>query len=357
MKRNVPVKHFKVKKFFLIALGFIIFNAASPALLRAGSQAESQSKPQRTITINLASSLPRNSPWGRTLDRIASEWARETNGEVTLHILHQYPGSEGDYLMKLRQDKIQAAIFTSIALNSIAPEIMALSIPFLIRDNDELDAVLNEVRPLLDSRIEEEGYVNMAWAKAGWVKIFSQSPVFTPDDLRRLKLGTNPDEQELLDAFRTMGFNMVPVGLTDVVQRLNSGMVEAVYQSPIAVSAYQLYRVAKNMSTINLAPFMGGILMSRKSWASIPEKYRPALKESCQRARIEIEGSFQKSEEEAVIAMQQDGLTVNVASQALQDEWYRDMGQYLPDLVNRNVFNKNMYDRIQVILQKYRQGR
>jgi TRAP-type C4-dicarboxylate transport system substrate-binding protein len=341
--------YLNVKYFFLITLGFIIFNAASPALLQA--------QRQRTITIDLASALPRNSPWGRTLDRIAAEWIKITNGEVTLHILHQYPGSEGQYLTKLRQDKIQAAIFTSIALNAIAPEIMALSIPFLIKNNDELDAVLNEVRPFLDSRIEEEGYVNLAWAKAGWVKIFSRSPVFTPGDLRRLKLSTNPDEQELMDAFSAMGFNMVPAGLTDVPQKLNSGLVDAVYQSPIAVSAYQLYWVAKNMSTINLAPFMGGILMSKKSWASIPEKYRAALKESCQRARIDIENSFQKGEEEAVISMQQNGVSINVPSPTQEAEWYQDMGQYLPDLINRGIFNKNMHDKIQVILQKYRQGR
>ncbi|MDR2068870.1 MAG: TRAP transporter substrate-binding protein DctP, partial [Spirochaetaceae bacterium] len=232
---------------------------------------------QRKITINLASSLPRNSPWGRTLDRISAEWSRITNGEVNLHILHQYPGSEGDYLMKLRQDKIQAAIFTSIALNSVAPEVMALSIPFLIRNNEELDAVLQEVRPILNSRIEEEGYINMVLVKAGWVKIFSRSPVYTPQDLKRLKLGTNPDEQELMDAFRTMGFQMVRANLNDVAQRLNSGMIDAIYQSPISVSAFQLYRVAKHMSTVNLAPFMGGVLMSQRAWGRIPPQYQASL--------------------------------------------------------------------------------
>ncbi|GHT63641.1 hypothetical protein FACS1894110_01840 [Spirochaetia bacterium] len=341
MKKIIPLN--------LAILGLIVFNIASPALLQA--------QRQRTITINLASALPRNSPWGRTLDRIAADWIKATNGEVTLHILHQYPGSEGDYLMKLRQDKIQAAIFTSLGLNSIAPEILALSTPFLIQNNDELDVVLNEVRPFLNSRIEQEGYVNMVWVKAGWIKIFSRSPVYTPDDLRRLKLGTSPDEQELLDAFRTMGFNLVPATYTDIPQKLNSGMVDAMYQSPLAISAYQLYRVAKNMSSINIAPFMGGILMSRKAWASIPEKHRAPLLEICRKAGTEIENSFQKSEDDAVIAMQQDGLIVNVPSPAQEQEWYRDLQRYFPDLINRNVFNKDMHDRVQAILQKYRQGR
>jgi TRAP-type C4-dicarboxylate transport system substrate-binding protein len=309
---------------------------------------------RRKITINLASSLPRNSPWGRTLDRISAEWSRTTNGEVDLHVLHQYPGSEGDYLMKLRQDKIQAAIFTSIALNSVAPEVMALSIPFLIRDNGELDAVLQEVRPILNSRIEEEGYINMVLVKAGWVKIFSRSPVFTPRDLKRLKIGTNPDEQELTDAFRTMGFQMVRVALTDVAQRLNSGMIDALYQSPISVSAFQLYRVAKHMSTINLAPFMGGVLMSKHAWARIPPQYQAPLLEIVRKAGADIENSFQRGEEEAIANMRQNGAIINQASPQQEREWYEEITRHIPDLVNRGVFHRGMYDRIQAILQDYR---
>ncbi|MFP3089807.1 TRAP transporter substrate-binding protein DctP [Treponema sp. TIM-1] len=309
---------------------------------------------QRKITINLASSLPRNSPWGRTLDRISAEWSRTTNGEVNLHILHQYPGSEGDYLMKLRQDKIQAAIFTSIALNSVAPEVMALSIPFLIRNNEELDAVLQEVRPILNSRIEEEGYINMVLVKAGWVKIFSRSPVYTPQDLKRLKVGTNPDEQEIMDAFRTMGFQMVRANLTDVAQRLNSGMIDAIYQSPISVSAFQLYRVAKHMSTVNLAPFMGGVLMSKHAWARIPAQYQAPLLEIVRRAGAEIENSFQRGEEEAIANMRQNGVSINQATPQQEQEWYREISRHIPDLVNRNVFHRGMYERIQAILQDYR---
>jgi TRAP-type C4-dicarboxylate transport system substrate-binding protein len=312
---------------------------------------------QRPVTITLASSLPRNSPWGKSLDRIAAEWIRITNGEVTLRILHQYPGSEGEYMMKLRQDKIQGAVFTSLALNSIAPEVMALSIPLLIRDNDELDAVLKEVRPILDAKIEQKGFVNLVWAKAGWVKVFSRSPVKTPNDLRKLRLGSSPDETELLDAFKAMGFQMVGVSIPDTVQFLNSGKIDAVYQSPIAVNSFQLYRVANNMCTVNIAPFMGGVLMSKTGWDRVPERYRAQIVELMQRTGREFESSFQRSEEEAIRDMRQSGITVNEASAGDTEEWYRDMDQRLPDLVNRNIFNKEMYDRINVILRNYRQGR
>jgi TRAP-type C4-dicarboxylate transport system substrate-binding protein len=233
---------------------------------------------------------------------------------------------------------------------------MALSIPFLIQNDDELDAVLRETRPLLDARIEQEGYVTMALVKGGWLKLFSRSPIFTPDDLRRLKLGASPDAPEMMDAFRSMGFNMVTTAMTDTVQKLNSGMVDAIYQSPIYISALQMYQIIGHMSSVNLAPFMGSVLMSRKAWASIPARYQSQLLETIRQAGIQIEQSFQKNEEDAIANMRRNGLTVNTASPAQEQEWRRYIQSFLPDLIERNIFNKTMYERIQSILQNYRQG-
>jgi TRAP-type C4-dicarboxylate transport system substrate-binding protein len=309
------------------------------------------------VEIKLASSLPRNSDWGRTLDRIAADWSRATNGEVVLNVFHQRAGSEEDYLKWLRQDRLQAAILTSSALYSIAPEVMALSIPFLIRNNDEFDAVLRETRPILDARIEEKGYKNLVWVKGGWVKIFSRSPVFTPDDLRKLKVATNPNDKKLTDAFKAMGFQMVGATMTEIPQFLASRRIDALYQSPIAVEATQLYKVAGNMCGINLAPFMGGILMSRRGWEQIPERYRDRLLEITRRAGTEIEGSFARREQESINVMRANGVSINETSPRDEAIWYQDMAERLPGMIERNIFHKEMYQRIVVILENYRRNR
>jgi TRAP-type C4-dicarboxylate transport system substrate-binding protein len=312
--------------------------------------------PAGAVEIKLASSLPRNSDWGIILDQIAAQWHQVTNGEVVLNVAHQRPGSEDQYLQWLRQNRFQAAVFTSSALYSIAPEIMALSIPFLIRNNDEFEAVLEEVRPLLDSKIEEKGFKNLAWAKAGWVKIFSRSPVFTPDDLRKLKLATNPGDKKLSDAFKALGFQLVGTSMSDVPAFLLSGRIDAIYQSPIAVQASSIYKEARNMSSINLAPFMGGVLMNRQGWESIPERYRGQLQDIVRRAGKAFEDSFQRREAEAIEIMRKDGVIYNEASPQMEQLWLNDMNSRIPSLVDRNVFNKDMYLRIQDILQRYRRS-
>jgi TRAP-type C4-dicarboxylate transport system substrate-binding protein len=312
---------------------------------------------QRKISIKLASMVPENTPWGAAINRMAVEWSRATNGEVELIVYHNgVAGPEAEVLRKLNLNQIQAAVFTSIGLNSVTPEVMTVSYPLLIRNDEELEAVLRVLRPELDARIEKSGFTTLAWARAGWVKIFSKTPVFTPADLRRQKLGTNPEELEMLQAFKTMGFQMVPVNMNDVLVSLNSGMLDAVYQSPISIAGYQIFGIAKHMSTVNLAPFMGGIIMNRTAWRRIPDRYKDSLMRICKRIEGEIDGSIAKLETEAINTMTKYGLEINTPNPAQMEEWYQDMARHESELVGP-IFNREIYQKIKDILTEYRKGR
>jgi TRAP-type C4-dicarboxylate transport system substrate-binding protein len=312
---------------------------------------------QRKITIKLASMVPENTPWGEAINRMSTEWAQATNGEVELIVYHNgVAGSEADVLRKLRMNQIQAAIFTSIGLNAVAPEVMSVSYPLLIHNNEELDVVLEKLRPELDARIEKTGFVTLAFARAGWVRIFSRAPFYSPAELRHQKIASSPDELEMLQVFKAMGFQMVPVNLNEVLVGLNSGMIDAVYQSPIFVAGLQVFAVAKNMSSLNLAPFMGGILMNQTAWRRIPDQYRGKIMEICKRIEREIENSIAKLEDEAVNTMVKYGLTVNTISPAQEQVWYREIDRHESSLVGP-VFNREIYLKIKDILAEYRQGR
>jgi TRAP-type C4-dicarboxylate transport system substrate-binding protein len=309
---------------------------------------------QRKISIKLASLVPENTPWGAAINRMAVEWSQVTNGEVELIVYHGgVAGSEGDVLRKLNLNQIQAAIFTSIGLHSVMPEVMSLSYPFLIHNDEELDVVLKRLRPELDEKIEQNGFVTLAWARAGWVKLFSRSPVYTPSDLRKQKVGTNPEELQMLQAFKAMGFQMVPVGMNDTLVSLNGGMIDAVYQSPIAVAGAQIFGIAKNMSTLNLAPFMGGIIMNRTAWRRIPDRHKDKLQQICKRIESEIDGSIAKLEADAVSTMAKYGLIINQASPQQEQEWYNDIARHENELVGP-IFNKDLHQKISVILAEYR---
>jgi len=314
---------------------------------------------QRKITIRLASLVPENTPWGAAINRMAADWSKTTNGEVQVIVFHNATaGDEPEVLRKLKMNDIQAAVFTSIGISSLMPEVMAVSYPFLIRNDAELNEVMGKIRPELDTKIQQNGFVTLAWAQAGWIKIFSKTPVYVPSDLRKLKLGTG-SEEEMLQAFRIMGYQMVPTTLPNIITDLNSGKIDALYQSPIYAASGQVFGIAKNMASVNVAPFMGGILMNNTAWRRIPEKYRPELLAICKRMEKDIETSIINLEKDTISTMVRYGLQINELTAQQMQEWFDDTAKYENRMVGTNppVFNRDYYYKISAILSEYRKGR
>ncbi|MDR2535312.1 MAG: TRAP transporter substrate-binding protein DctP [Treponema sp.] len=312
---------------------------------------------QRKVTIKLASMAPENTVWGAALNRISREWAAVSNGEVELRVYHNgVAGTETDVLQKLKINQIQAAVLTSFGINLISPEVMTLSTPFFIRDDNELKTVLNAIKPELEAKINAKGFQTLTWVKSGWVKLFSKSPVFVPSDLKRLKVGTTPDAPELTQAFKTMGYQMIPINGSDTLIALNSNRIEALYQSPVMVGGLQLFGVAKHMTSLNVAPFMAGIFLNERAWRMIPEQYRAEIARRSNRIAEEIDASITQLEAEAVQTMKRHGLVVNQVSPEQSQIWYSDMERAIDSLLG-TVFDRDTYKKVQLILTDYRSKR
>jgi len=310
-----------------------------------------------SLEVKLASPLPRESPWGRTLDQIASEWSRVTNGQVRLSIRHGgIEGNESKMLLSLRSDTIQAAIFTPFGLSSIDKSIMTLSAPFLIRNERELDAVMRELQGDLDTRFNRGEYFMLAWSKSGFVNIFSRDPVFTPADLQRMRIASNAEAAEMNTAFKTMGFQIIESDWTDVGNKLNAGLVVAAYQNPAAVAAYQLHTMLKNMMSTNVAPVLGGIVINQLTWKKIGDlnpRYQQELLRVTRNIATQFDASIQKTVSDAVQAMTRAGLKVNSPTPAQEQQWYNEIDKVTPSLLG-TTYDRDLYNRINAIVTRVR---
>jgi TRAP-type C4-dicarboxylate transport system substrate-binding protein len=333
-----------LKKILLLGMCISVFALVFPA------QGTAQ---QRKTVIKLVSLVPENTPWGDLLNRMAVEWARISEGTVELRIYHNVKSSESDVLRQLNMNQIQAAMLSTFGLKLISEPVMTLSCPFLIRNNDELDLVLEKLKPELEKQFNGKGYHTLAWSKVGWVRFFSKNPVFVPADLKRQRLGTSETEPELMDAFKAMGYQMVPVAMNQILVYLSGGQIDAVYQSPVNAGGLQIFGLAKNMASIQVAPFMGAIMMNQQAWRSIPAKYRDALIALTQKMEAELDLSIQALEASVIQTMADYGLVINQVSPAQQELWYADVERVMPSLVG-TIFDRKMYGQIESLLRDYR---
>jgi len=337
------------KTFFLFVIAALL---TTPALF-----AQRGGRVGDTIEVKLASPLPKESPWGNTLDKIAAEWSRITNGQVRLNVRHGgIEGNERKMQLSLASDTIQGAIFTSFGLSAIYPGIMTLSIPFLIRTESELNTVLQELQTDLERRFNSGNYFILAWSKSGFVNIFSKDPVYTPDDLRKIKIASNAEATEMNTVFKTMGFQIIESDWSDVGNKLNAGTVAAVYQNPAAIAAVQLQSILKNMLSINIAPIMGGIVLNQVTWKKIGDlnpRYQKELLDATRKIANEFDNSLPRTVNNAVDTMKRSGLKVNQTTAAQEQMWITEVERATNSLLG-STFDRDLYQRITTILARIR---
>ena len=337
------------KSFILFTLAFFFLSIGLIYAQRVSARSE-------VINVRIASSLPRNSDWGRALERLASDWGRAKNNQVRAVVSHDgREGNESKMLSSLSSDAIQVAVLTSAGIAEICPEVMCLSLPFFIRNNTELDLVLKEVQPVLEGHVRNE-FVVIAWSKGGWVYLFSKERVLTPNDLRQQLLGTSPGLNEMNTTFTKMGFKLVETDLSTIGTRLASNRLNAIYMIPAAIAPMQLHRSLNHLLDLPIAPIMGAIVMNRVTWNKISQDFQQEILKATQRIANEFDASMARTEASAISAMNRDGLSVNKPSQAQQDTWFSDIQGAIPELVG-TVFNRDLYNRMNDILVRSRNRR
>jgi TRAP-type C4-dicarboxylate transport system substrate-binding protein len=119
----------------------------------------------------------------------------------------------------------------------------------------------------------------------------------------------------------------------------------------------QLFGAAKNMASINIAPFMAGIVLNKQAWQSIPDRYKPELLRLTRKAGLEIEASLLKLENDAVTNMTRHGLKTHQITVQQQQLWYNEIQQALPKLLGNGPdkpFDRTTFSKIERILRNYR---
>jgi TRAP-type C4-dicarboxylate transport system substrate-binding protein len=306
------------------------------------------------VTLKVASAAPESSPWGEALNRIASEWAEISGGEVTLQVFHNsIAGEEVDVVRKMRVGQIDAGIFTTVGLAEIASEIKTISAPFLIRSNEEFDYVFERMQDSFAEAVERRRFQVLGWSKAGWVRFFANEAIRTPEDLMEITLGGSGSDPELLRAFRVMGFRITPVGTTEVLTALNSGMIDAIYASPISAAGFQWFSQAQNMLNVRVAPFIGGFVATQRAWRRVPDAIKPELLEAVDEMVARLDSDVLSLEQEAVDTMESYGLNVIEPSESQREEWFNILDANRDELVGE-VFPEEEFRMIEGHLQSVR---
>jgi TRAP-type C4-dicarboxylate transport system substrate-binding protein len=310
---------------------------------------------ERAVRINLGTLAPRGSVYHKSLQAMAEAWRQAPGGGVRLVI---YPdgtqGSENDMVRLMRVGSLQAGLLTAVGLSDIEPGVGGLQdIPMIFRSLQEFEKVTEQVRPSLERRLAEKGFVVLFWVDAGWVHYFSKQPVITPEDLRRMKIFVWAGSPEQVSIMRHAGYAAVPLETADILPGLQTGMITAAPLPPIFALAAQVDLRAPNMLDLNWAPLVGACVVKKDVWEKIPAESREPFMSAAARAGTEIRQGSRKENVDAVTAMKKRGLTVHEPSPDVVEHWRREAEKIYPD-IRGSIVPADIFDQVRQQVEIYR---
>jgi TRAP-type C4-dicarboxylate transport system substrate-binding protein len=266
------------------------------------------------VEIKLATLVPATSPWHKALLEMGNAWNKDTAGRVTLTV---YPGStdtEGNIITQMRPgfDKYQASYMSNIGLTEMEPAFNVLGMPFFLETDDEVRAIQKRLTPLVEQRLQAKGLRLLAWGTGGWVQLFSKKELRTLADVKKAKLFTSKGATKWVNWYVKNGFQpveLVPASIPEQL-KLSTGLIDTALYVPWLASNFQVFRDAKYMLDLHIAPLSGALIMSNAAWNKIAPEDRPKVTAAAQALEERVYVDVPKGDADSIRSMQGRGLTV-----------------------------------------------
>lgn len=325
------------------------------ALLLAGVLATSALAADKQLRIGTLAT--KNSLYHRQLMELGEAWRTAQGGNAKYLV---YPdgsqGGETDMVRRMRIGQLQGGLLSVVGLREIEPSIAALqNMPLMFKSWEEVDYVREKMRPAMEKKFLDKGFVVLAWGDAGWVRFFSKEPAVRPDDFKKMKFFAWGSEIEQQEIMKRLGYTPVPLETGDILPSIQTGMINAVPSTPYFALATQIYTTASNMLELNWAPIVGALIITKKAWDELTPEGQAAVREAGAKAGVQLRAKARQEVDDAVDAMKKRGLKVNKPNAEQMQEW-NTLADNLYPRVRGKMVPADTFDEVVGHLKAFRAG-
>jgi tripartite ATP-independent transporter DctP family solute receptor len=268
-----------------------------------------------------------------------------TNGRISIQM---YPamqlGGEKEMIEQAQVGALQMARISVGPMGPIVPELNVFNLPFMFRDNAHMEKVIDG--PIGDEMLKKlsehptAGLVGLAWMNAGSRNVYnSKHPIKTVDDLKGLKIRMmgNP---VFVDTMNSLGGNGIAMGFDQLINGLQTGVVDGAENNEPSYASGQHYRYAKYYSMTGHLMIPEILVFSKKAWNGLSKDDQALMAKLAKEAQQEERGLWYEMEKKSLAQMQDAGAVVNEVADrkpfqaAVKPVWDKYGGQHT-ELIKR----------------------
>jgi len=307
-----------------------------------------------TVTVKWATLAPEGTTWFKAMRQIGDKWSEISGGKVKVKIYAGgVVGNETSMVRKMRIGQLHGGQITNIGLVDFDPGPQALQAPMLVRTNAELDYVMAAMGPTFEERLLEKGLVVLNWGEAGWVHLFTNKPMTSPDQAGNFKIYAYDGDPEAVKLFEKFGFNPVVMTATDVMPSLQSGLINAFPNTRLGALSLQWFALSKNMLDVPWSPLMGATVISKDVWDQIPAEFHADFKKAATDIGNQVRGEIRRQDVKAVEVMKKFGLTVNSVDPVTRAKWEK-LGEQAAEIWGANVVPPEIFAEVKRLVAEHR---
>ena len=240
-------------------------------------------------------------------------------------------------------------------LETFADVYEIFSMPYLFTSEEAYHAVMNDtdyMENVYDST-DEAGFRVMTWYNAGTRNFYATTPIYTPDDLKGLKIRVqqSPASVKMVQAF---GAAATPLSFGDVYTAIQQHVIDGAENNELALTNNKHGEVAKYFSYTKHQMVPDMLVGNLKFLNSLSDEELAVFKEAARLSTEEELSCWDDQVEEAKQIAENDmGVTfidVDIS------EFSNKVSNVQQEMLDANPDIQDLYDHIQAINAEYEEG-
>lgn len=270
---------------------------------------------QQNLTLKSADVHPKGYPTVEAVERMGAKLEKATNGRLKIQV---YPsmqlGGEKEFLEQAQVGALAMARVSVGVMGPIIPELNVLNLPYLFRDAAHMHKVVDgEIGDELLGKItanEKTGLIGIAWMDGGARNVYDkQRPIAKMEDLKGLKIRTmgNPMFVQMMNE---MGGNGVAMGYDQLINGLQTGVVDGAENNEPSYSTGQHYNYAKYYSLTEHLMIPEILVFSKRVWNTLSPDDQKLIKKLGKEAQAEQRALWQEMVKKALADMKANNVVI-----------------------------------------------
>ncbi len=290
------------------------------------------------LVLRLATVLPSDHPSCQALEFFKNRLGELSQGRIDVQLfMNSQLGKEAETIEMCQAGNIEM-IYVSVApLTQFVPELNALSMPFIFRDNEHAYQVVDgNIGKYYSEKLKAIDLRILCFFDAGSRNIMTKTgPVIKPEDLRGKKIRVM-SAPLMVDTVNALGASAVPMSQGEVYTALQTGVLDGWENNPPTTLSFKMYETGciyyahtQHLMVPDLLVINTGL------YESLDDQTKKLIDRAASEATLKQRQLWNESETKTIEILKSHGMSFNDVDKELfsqkvegiYDQYYKKYGE------------------------------